>query len=117
MSPLNEFIDNGSLELWLHPSTGTEDVRDAPKNLSLIQRLEIAIDVAGALDFLHNHHVIPVVYCDLNPSNVLLDKDLIGHVSDTDFTEVIGSVGYNAPGNFPRIVPNVFSFTEIMIES
>lgn len=79
------------------------------KRLSLIHRLEIAIDVACALDFLHNSYVIPIVYCDLQPSNVLLDTELIGHVSDTDLTGVMGSVGYTAPGNFPHIVHNVFN--------
>nr|XP_028945149.1 probable LRR receptor-like serine/threonine-protein kinase At3g47570 [Malus domestica] len=78
-----EFVDNGSLEEWLHPPTGTEELGDhVPKNLSLLQRLEIAIGVACALDYLHNHCETPIVHCDLKPSNVLLDKELTGHVSD-----------------------------------
>ncbi|XP_050118826.1 probable LRR receptor-like serine/threonine-protein kinase At3g47570 [Malus sylvestris] len=60
-----ELMDNGSLEEWLHPTAGT------PKNLSFLQRLDIAIDVACALDYLHNHCEAPIVHCDLKPSNVL----------------------------------------------
>ncbi|XP_061999365.1 probable LRR receptor-like serine/threonine-protein kinase At3g47570 [Rosa rugosa] len=110
-----EFMDNGSLEEWLHPSIGTREVIEAPKILSLIQRLNIAIDVASALDYLHNHCETPIVHCDLKPSNVLLDGDLTGHVSDFGLSRFLsepttsvsrnqsssigirGSVGYVAP--------------------
>ncbi|KAL6205369.1 hypothetical protein ACLB2K_022630 [Fragaria x ananassa] len=54
----------------------------APKTLSLVQRLDIAINVASALDYLHNHCETPIVHCDLKPSNVLLDSELTAHVSD-----------------------------------
>ncbi|XP_050111673.1 probable LRR receptor-like serine/threonine-protein kinase At3g47570 [Malus sylvestris] len=58
-----EFMDNGSLEEWLHPPTGTEELRDhVPKNLSLLQSLEIVIGVACALDYLHNHCETPIVH-------------------------------------------------------
>ncbi|CAN6556692.1 unnamed protein product [Malus baccata var. baccata] len=114
-----EFMDNGSLEQWLHPPTGTEELRDhVPKNLSFLQKLEIAIGVACALDYLHNHCETPIVHCDLKPSNVLLDNELIGHVSDfglarflsqvtsnvaaiqsqTSSVGIRGTVGYAAPG-------------------
>ena len=50
--------------------------------MSLLNRLNIAIDVANALDYLHNHCQTLVVHCDLKPSNVLPDDELIGHVGD-----------------------------------
>jgi hypothetical protein len=55
-----EFMDNGSLEEWLHPSTRIEEVIDSPKILSLVQRLDITIDVACALDYLHNQCEPPI---------------------------------------------------------
>ncbi|XP_078166282.1 uncharacterized protein LOC144560950 isoform X3 [Carex rostrata] len=74
-----EFMPNGSLETWLHPSACT----NRPfRSLSLIQRLNITIDVATALDYLHNHGPAPIVHCDLKPSNVLLDEDMTAHVGD-----------------------------------
>ncbi|MBT0984642.1 protein kinase, partial [Salmonella enterica subsp. enterica serovar Typhimurium] len=98
--------------------------------LSLLQRLEIAIGVACALDYLHNHCETPVVHCDLKPSNILLDNELTGHVSDfglarflsqvrsnvatiqsqTSSVGIRGTVGYAAPGTYVRYVLHYISF-------
>ncbi|CAN6568467.1 unnamed protein product [Malus baccata var. baccata] len=77
-----EFMVNGNLEEWLHPSQTSIDTNHRPRSLTFSQRLNIAIDVAMALDYLHHHCQVPIVHCDLKPSNVLLDNDMIGHVGD-----------------------------------
>ena len=85
-------MDDGNLEEWLHdlhPSTGAKEVTEAHKTLTLIQKLNIAIDIASALDYLHNHCEKPIVHCDLKPSNVLLDSDLTGHVSDFGLSRIL----------------------------
>ncbi|XP_016647595.1 PREDICTED: probable LRR receptor-like serine/threonine-protein kinase At3g47570 [Prunus mume] len=77
-----EFMENGSLDSWLHPR---DDDESQSKRLSLIRRLNIAIDVASALDHLHHLCETTIVHCDLkpsNPSNVLLGEDMVAHVGD-----------------------------------
>ncbi|KAL7188133.1 hypothetical protein ACSBR1_038068 [Camellia fascicularis] len=66
-------MQNGSLESWLYPSSLEQNDTE---NLNLTQRLNIAIDVAFALEYLHHHYDIPIAHCDLKPSNVLLDNNL-----------------------------------------
>lgn len=69
-----EFMPNGSLESWLHPVPTPDEINDVLRILSLPQRLNIAIDVASALDYLHHHCHKPIVHCDLKASNILLDN-------------------------------------------
>ncbi|KAH0701356.1 hypothetical protein KY284_015571 [Solanum tuberosum] len=78
---LLEYMPNGSLELWLH----SDD-----RFLNMIQRLDIMIDVAFALEYLHHGYETVVVHSDLKPSNVLLDEKLVGHVSDFGLTKLLG---------------------------
>lgn len=72
-----EYIPNRILDKWLH----SHDLF-----LDILQRLDIMIDVASILNYLHNGYPTPVVHCDLNQSNVLLDQDMVGHVSDFGIT-------------------------------
>ncbi|KAK4753053.1 hypothetical protein SAY87_021851 [Trapa incisa] len=108
-----EFMKKGSLDQWLHPLIPTNNV--ARKALSFLQRVNIAIDVASALEYLHHHCGAMVIHCDLKPSNVLLDDDMNGHVGDfglariftdthnssaanvSSSVQVRGTVGYAAP--------------------
>ncbi|XP_056163168.1 probable LRR receptor-like serine/threonine-protein kinase At3g47570 [Syzygium oleosum] len=77
-----EFMDNGSLEEWLHPNATSSHGNELPKKLNFIKRINIAIGVASALDYLHHQCHIPIIHCDLKPSNILLDAEMIAHVSD-----------------------------------
>ena len=106
-----EFMANGSLEKWRHPYIDNEN---QSRNLNLLQRLNIAIDVASALHYLHEHCKRPIIHCDLKPSNVLLDNDMIAHICDFGLARLLsstndvsqnqtstfglkGSIGYAAP--------------------
>ncbi|CDP18318.1 unnamed protein product [Coffea canephora] len=73
-------MPNGSLEKCLHWPSCFLDMK---------QRLNIMIDLASALDYLHNGYSIPVVHCDLKPSNVLLDQDMIAHASDFGIAKLL----------------------------
>ena len=77
-----EFMANGNLDEWLHPTSRINEMLQESRSFSLLQRLNISIDVANALDYLHHHCQTPVIHCDLKPSNVLLDGEMIGHVGD-----------------------------------
>ena len=109
-----EYMLNGSLEKWLHFVTNREN---QSTYLNLIQRLNIAIDVASAVYYLHEDSDQPVIHCDLKPSNVLLDHQMIAHVSDFGLARLIsytkgfsesrsstigikGTIGYAPPGSY-----------------
>lgn len=109
-----EFMDNDCLEKWLH-SDNELSIHKFHK-LNLLQRINIAIDIASALDYLHNQCHNPIIHRDLKPSNVLLDSEMVGHVADfgiakflptenisgnqSSSTAVKGTVGYTAPGMY-----------------
>lgn len=73
---------NGSLADRLHSSHLRHEIGEGPRNLDLLQRLNIAIDVACALYYLHNHCEPPIVHCEIKPSNILLYREMTGHVGD-----------------------------------
>ncbi|KAK7300540.1 hypothetical protein RJT34_11386 [Clitoria ternatea] len=75
-----EFMPNGSLESLLH--SNDEELGSRNANLSFQHRLDIALDVANALDYLHHGSEQPIVHCDIKPSNVLLDDHFVAHLGD-----------------------------------
>ncbi|MFS7912195.1 putative protein kinase RLK-Pelle-LRR-Xb-2 family [Helianthus anomalus] len=94
-----EYMDGGNLEDIILDKTGFKWKR----------RINVAIDVAHALVFLHHECYPSIVHRDVKASNVLLDKH--GRAKVTDFglarvmdvgdshvsTMVAGTIGYVAP--------------------
>ncbi|XP_021296295.1 probable LRR receptor-like serine/threonine-protein kinase At3g47570 [Herrania umbratica] len=76
-----EFMGNGSLEDWLHPSVDRNE-QEKMKTLNLFQSINVAVDIAHALEYLHHHCEASIVHCDLKPSNILLNDEMVGHVGD-----------------------------------
>ncbi|KAL8504451.1 hypothetical protein ACS0TY_015861 [Phlomoides rotata] len=116
-------MPNGSLDTWLYSDDYCLDI---------VQRLEIAVDVASALEYLHHGHTFPVVHCDIKPSNVLLDQDMTARVGDfgisklfnngeaTTQTKTMGTIGYVAPeyGREGKMSTNgdVYSYGIMLLE-
>lgn len=109
-----EFMPNDSLDGWVHPKSS---MRTPSNTLSLQQRLDIAVDIMDALDYLHSHCQPPISHCDLKPDNILLAEDIRARVGDFGISRILsgsecesmqnsytsagvgGSIGYIAPGN------------------
>ncbi|XVE75497.1 hypothetical protein DITRI_Ditri12bG0098100 [Diplodiscus trichospermus] len=118
-----EFMPNGSLEKWLYSSNYFLDI---------LQRINIMIDVASALEYLHLGHPKPVIHCDLKPSNVLLDEDMVAHVGDFGLAKLLGeedsvkqtmtlaTIGYMAPEygstGIISVKSDVYSYGIILME-
>nr|XP_027111962.1 probable LRR receptor-like serine/threonine-protein kinase At3g47570 isoform X2 [Coffea arabica] len=119
-----KYMPNGSLEKWLYSHNHF---------LDMFQRINIMIDVACALEYLHYGCHTPVAHCDLKPSNILLDEDMAAHVSDFGiakmfgqgesilYTNTLATLGYIAPeyGSEGMVSTriDVYSFGIVLIET
>ncbi|KAG2333398.1 hypothetical protein Bca52824_004578 [Brassica carinata] len=132
-----EYMPNGSLDMWLHPKE-FEEISRPTRTLTLLERLNIAIDVASVLEYLHLSCHEAIAHCDLKPSNVLLDDDLTAHVSDFGLARILlkfdqetfinqlssagvrGSIGYAAPeyamGGEISVHGDAYSFGILILE-
>lgn len=90
-----------------------------PNCITFAQRLCIVVDVADALQYLHHNCQGTIVHCDVKPSNILLDDNMIAHIGDFGLTRfkvdsaastfgdsgstssiaIKGTIGYVAPDN------------------
>lgn len=116
-----EYMTMGSLREWLNVERSSE-------SHGFGKRVQIAIDVAHGLHYLHNFIKPMYVHKNINSSNILLDSNmrakicLAGTTTDSDgfTTRILGEIGYMAPeyvcnGSVTSKV-DVYSFGVVMFE-
>ncbi|KAK9672277.1 hypothetical protein RND81_12G088800 [Saponaria officinalis] len=120
-------MSNGNLDERLHGNR--------VENITLLQRVDIAIDVAHALSYLHHDCEIPIIHCDLKPTNILLDDHMVARVGDFGLAKFLGhsqhpnqsssigvrgTVGYTAPeyglGSEPYPDGDIYSYGIFVLE-
>ncbi|OAY76330.1 Chitin elicitor receptor kinase 1 [Ananas comosus] len=96
-----EYIDNGNL---------SQHLRGSGRNpLQWSARVQIALDAARGLEYIHEHTVPAYIHRDIKSANILIDSNFRGKVADfglTKLTEVgnmpvqtrlVGTFGYMPP--------------------
>ncbi|XP_042022689.1 lysM domain receptor-like kinase 3 [Salvia splendens] len=101
-----EYAQKGSLKSHLH-----DPQNKGHTSLSWIMRLQIALDAARGLEYIHEHTKPHYVHRDIKTSNILLDGSFRAKISDfglaklvattndgeESVTRVVGTYGYLAP--------------------
>ncbi|XP_020577017.1 probable leucine-rich repeat receptor-like protein kinase At5g49770 [Phalaenopsis equestris] len=120
-----EYVPNGTLRESLDGRRGIQ--------LNWMRRLQIALDSARGLAYLHELANPPIIHRDIKSANILLDENLIAKVADfglsklmTDgevghiSTQVKGTLGYLDPEYYMTQIltekSDVYSFGVVMLE-
>uniref|UniRef100_A0A0A9D1D1 non-specific serine/threonine protein kinase n=1 Tax=Arundo donax TaxID=35708 RepID=A0A0A9D1D1_ARUDO len=123
---LYDFMEKGSLHDVLH------GIRPAPA-LDWCVRYDVALGTAHGLAYLHYDCCPAIIHRDIKPSNILLDKDMVPHISDFGIaklmdpsstapqtTGVVGTIGYMAPelafSTRSSIESDVYSYGVVLLE-
>ncbi|XP_059274548.1 G-type lectin S-receptor-like serine/threonine-protein kinase LECRK2 [Lycium ferocissimum] len=117
-----EHMKNGSLA----------DLLFKDSRLSWSKRVQVAIDTAKGLCYLHEECRDQIIHCDIKPHNVLLDESLTANIADFGIakllgkdqtrttTKVRGTRGYIAPEWFRNtaitVKVDVYSFGILLLE-
>ncbi|XP_057536219.1 lysM domain receptor-like kinase 3 isoform X1 [Amaranthus tricolor] len=109
-----EFIDNGNLSEHLRYSSGRNP-------LPWTTRVQIALDAAKGLEYIHEHTDPVYIHRDIKPANILINKNFQAKVADFGLTKLaevgnatlptrlVGTFGYMPPeyAQFGEVTPKV----------
>ena len=120
------YMENGSLDYWLHEKA------DGPSRLDWPTRLKIAQGASCGLAYMHQICEPHIVHRDIKSSNILLDEKFEARVADFGLsrlilpyhthvtTELVGTLGYIPPEYGQAWVAtlrgDVYSFGVVMLE-
>ncbi|XP_039173654.1 rust resistance kinase Lr10-like [Eucalyptus grandis] len=123
-----DLMSNGSLDKQIFNEEGD-------KFLDYKKIYEIALGVAGGIEYLHRGCDMQILHFDIKPHNILLDKNFIPKVSNfglaklnpanhsmVSLTNARGTLGYMAPELFYRNIggvsykADVYSFGMLLME-
>ncbi|KAF7081032.1 LOW QUALITY PROTEIN: hypothetical protein CFC21_085015 [Triticum aestivum] len=126
-----KYMENGSLDRWLHQ-------RERERVGSLVPldwptRLQIDIDSARGLCYMHHDSSPAIVHCDVKSANILLDPEFRAKIADFGLARILlktrdpgsisaigGTFGYMAPEYGYRLKVNekvnVYSFGVVLLE-
>ncbi|XP_078167487.1 chitin elicitor receptor kinase 1-like isoform X2 [Carex rostrata] len=119
-----EYIENGDLSQHLRSGSWSP--------LSWANRVQIALDSARGLEYIHEHTVPVYIHRDIKSSNILIDEKGRAKVSDfglarlakvgskSFLTGPVGTIGYMSPeyGQYGRVSPkiDVYAFGVVLYE-
>lgn len=100
-----EFAENGPLDKWLYPKSS---LSSSVTFLTLNQRLNIALDVAKGLQYMHEHTQPSIVHRDIRTSNILLSSKFKAKIANFSMARPATS------SVMPKV--DVFSFGVVLLE-
>ncbi|KAL9241769.1 hypothetical protein vseg_015836 [Gypsophila vaccaria] len=122
-----ENVVNGPLSDWIYAD-------NPEKSLSWGKRMQVALDVATGLNYLHSYTSPPLIHKDIKTDNILLDSQFRAKIAnfalskavsgtDSQFTvtkHIVGTTGYLAPeyldSGLVSPMLDVYSFGVILVE-
>ncbi|KNA12038.1 hypothetical protein SOVF_129520 [Spinacia oleracea] len=125
-----EYMSNGALHDHLH-TKNTHKSNGSVNSWKI--RINIALDAARGIEYLHNYAVPPIIHRDIKSSNILLDANWVGRVSDFGLSlkgpenqegsmsiKPVGTVGYIDPEYYVLKVlttkSDVYGFGVVLLE-
>ncbi|KAM3239060.1 hypothetical protein P3L10_014093 [Capsicum annuum] len=75
------------------------------------------IDVVCALEYLHHGCALPLIHCDMKPSNVLLDEDMAAHLSDFGISKLLGEDEKYGRDGLVSTKCDVYSYGIMLLET